>query len=248
MLHSIDPRVKLVSLAMILSAVLIIGEWIGMIPIAILISIMWIISRSSLSQLIRDVFSLSVLYIITILLHSFLTPGEALFDFLFGIPITVEGVQKGLFFSAKIACLAVIVGLVLRATHQSEWAKAVEALLPGKGVFSRFAIMLGLTVRFFPMILEEANRIRLAQIGRGLGQGGNLFKRVKNLIPVLLPLLSASLRKADSITYNMRSRGFVVDEDRSYHNPLILKITDVFYGLLTAVTILLSFFLLLISG
>ncbi|MBT7789692.1 MAG: energy-coupling factor transporter transmembrane protein EcfT [Calditrichaeota bacterium] len=246
--HRLDPRVKLVCTAMIFSAVLIIGKWIGLIPIAGISLVFCLISEQTLAQFVRDAISLSFLYIVTVALHSVLTPGDPLFSIAMGISVTVEGLEKGVFFAFKIVCLAILAGLILRTTHQAEWAKAIEDLLPERGKLGRFAVMFGLTIRFFPMILEEANRIRLAQIGRGLESGGNLIKRVRNLIPVTLPLLAASFRKADIISYNMQARGFRIDASRSRHKQTKFTSEDIITGLIVIATIILSFYLLFISA
>lgn len=248
LLHRLDPRAKLICTAMIFSSVLVIGMWIGLIPVAVLIIIIWLITQHSITQIAKDVVSLSFLYIVTIVLHSMLTPGDPLFKLAFGFKISAQGLEKGIFFSFKIICLAVLAGFILRTTHQAEWAKAVEGLLPRKGVFGRFAFTLGLTFRFFPMILGEANRIRQAQIGRGLESDGGLIKRIKNLVPVVLPMLSATFRKADIITFNLQARGFRIEAARSCYKPLRLTFEDIAAGILTAATVILSFFLLSNSG
>lgn len=139
--HRLDPRVKLVCTAMIFSAVLIIGKWIGLIPIAGLVLVLCLISEQKFALFVRDAISLSPLYIITVALHSVLTPGNPLFKLAMGITVSVEGVEKGVFFSSKIACLAVLAGLILRTTHQAEWAKAVEGLLPEKGTLDRKSVV-----------------------------------------------------------------------------------------------------------
>jgi len=245
-LHRLDPRVKLVGVTVGFSAALLAGQWDGLIPIMGLALITNIAGKSSLHRVGCDIISLWIFYVITLALHSFLSKGEPLIHLPLGIMITTQGIERGIFFSIKIMLLATLAGPVMRSTHPAEWGIAVEGLAPDSGRWNRslkrFALTLGLAVSFLPMLLNEADRIRMAQISRGLEPGGGLIRRIKNLLPLVMPLVASSLHKTDLITMAMQSRGFQLDKQRSNYRPLRLHFIDLIA--ITIVALIVAYYLL----
>lgn len=230
-LHGLDPRAKLAAGAATLVGVVLAKSWSGVGLLAGLALAATALGGISGRELARDLWSFRLFYLLTFLLHALLDRGGTPAFSLIGIVVTREGLAAGLFFSAKIALLAVLGGALARTTHPAHWSKALEALLPSAGrfgrAFGRPGLVMALALRMLPTILTEAERIRLAQVARGLeiGRGGPL-RRVRSLLPLAAPLLSATLRKADTVSAAMISRGFRLDAPRTAHNPLRTKGSD----------------------
>jgi energy-coupling factor transporter transmembrane protein EcfT len=78
----------------------------------------------------------------------------------------------------------------------------------------RIGLMVSLTLRFFSIILDQAEEVRLAHKARQGDRIKNPFRRTKYLI---LPLLRRSLIRAEDITYALAARGY--RDDIPLHLP-----------------------------
>lgn len=231
LLHRLDPRTKIIGISVLVSFALIASDWIRLLPLGLVTVLAVICSGTNTRTLLRDIRSLTLFYILTVVLHSFLTPGEPLIKLPLGLTITLDGISKGFFFSVKIVLLATLFGPLMRTTHPAEWGRAIDGIFTGSTligrVFRRLSIILGLAMRFLPTLVREAERIRWAQVGRGLQLNGNIIHRVKSLIPLIMPLLAESIRKAEQVTLAMQARGFNLDAPRSDYKPLKMKAIDI---------------------
>ncbi len=96
-----------------------------------------------------------------------------------------------------------------------------------------------ISLRFIPLLLEEAINLKKAQMSRGASFEGNLIKRVKKTLPLLVPLFVSSFRKADELALALEARGFRSGQRRSSYQRLVLKAPDlVFLSLLFLVAVL----------
>ena len=91
-------------------------------------------------------------------------------------------------------------------------ASAVEALLaPLKRVkvpVHEIGLMLSMSLRFVPTLMDDTTRIMNAQKARGVDFGeGSIVQKVKAMIPILIPLFATSLKRADSLAIAMEARG-----------------------------------------
>ena len=88
-------------------------------------------------------------------------------------------------------------------------------------------MMIGMALRFIPLLMQETDKIIRAQLSRGarLDQG-NIFKRVRAFFPVLIPLFIIIFRRADEIALAMEARGYEGGSGRTRRRPLVWKVTD----------------------
>lgn len=83
-------------------------------------------------------------------------------------------------------------------------------------------------VRFVPVLAEEAQTIVDAQKARGLElEGGNFVKRIKNYIPILVPLLVNSIRRSLELAETMESRAWGASRKRTNIYALKIGMKDV---------------------
>lgn len=67
-------------------------------------------------------------------------------------------------------------------------------------------MMMTVALRFIPTLIEEADKITKAQLARGADfESGNVFKRAKSMLPILIPLFVNSFRRADELAMAMES-------------------------------------------
>ena len=90
------------------------------------------------------------------------------------------------------------------------------------------AMMMTIAIRFIPTILEETDKIMKAQTARGADfASGNLFKRAKAMIPLLIPLFISAFRRADELAVAMECRGYHGGEGRSRMHVLKISAVDI---------------------
>jgi energy-coupling factor transport system permease protein len=83
-------------------------------------------------------------------------------------------------------------------------------------------------VRFVPVLAEEAQTIMDAQKARGLElERGNFLKRVRNYIPILIPLIVSAIRRSLELAEAMESRAWGVTPKRTNLYVLKIKFGDV---------------------
>ncbi len=234
-LHGIDPRAKILTLSAVLMGIVLTDNWRGLLWIT-LFSIVTALMTEKTARLMHDVWSFRIFFFFTILMHLLFDRGGTPLLHIYKFEVTSAGLNDGIFFSVKIGLMAMLGGLFSRTTHPSDLSKGIELLLPSNGRVARFfgrpGIVIGLALRMLPTILAEAERIRTAQIARGLKlTKGGIFKRIRSLMPLIGPLLTATLRRGDIIHRAMISRGFALDQKRTPYITLRMNFTD--WGVLT---------------
>ena len=83
-------------------------------------------------------------------------------------------------------------------------------------------MMMTIALRFIPTLLEETDRIMKAQMSRGADfSSGNIMKRAKNMLPILIPLFISSFRRADELALAMEARCYRGGEGRTRMHQLV---------------------------
>ena len=98
------------------------------------------------------------------------------------------------------------------------------------------AMMMSIALRFIPILLEETDKIMKAQIARGADfESGNIIKKAKAMVPLLVPLFISAFRRANDLAMAMEARCYRGGEHRTKMKPLIYKRRDrIAYFLLLA--------------
>lgn len=98
------------------------------------------------------------------------------------------------------------------------------------------AMMMSIALRFIPILLEETDKIMKAQIARGADfESGNLIKKAKSMVPLLVPLFISAFRRANDLAMAMEARCYQGGEGRTKMKPLVYKKRDVISYVVIAV-------------
>ena len=114
-----------------------------------------------------------------------------------------------------------------------------------------FALIMSIALRFIPTLMDETDKIIKAQKARGADfESGNIFKRAKALIPVLIPLLISSFRRADELADAMDARCYSGSKNRTRYKKLTLSFRDLIgvlfvAGLITGAVLLNGFYVVM---
>ncbi len=142
-----------------------------------------------------------------------------------GIPtITLEAVVFGVAMCLRLLAIISAFAVITLTVHPDDIMLAMIKLkLPYKSV-----LVTSLSTRFMPTLVDDAERITDVQRSRGLELNrGSLFKRMKNRIHIIMPLLSNSLDRTVQVAEAMESRAFGSGSNRTYYRDIKLNTIDV---------------------
>ncbi len=153
--------------------------------------------------------------------------------------ITDMGLINAGFIIARITLIVLGASLLTLTTSPVEIADGIESLLtPLKFIkfpVHEFALIMSIALRFIPTLLDETDRIIKAQKSRGADfENGNLIKRIKALVPVLIPLLISAFRRADELADAMDARCYSGSKIRTRYKKAKLSYRDLLGTLFTA--------------
>lgn len=209
--HRLDPRTKLLSLIAYIVALFVAGNWVtyGLCLVFLVTTIL--ISRIPGKAIVRGMKPLVFILVFTGILNLFFTDGKTVWVEFWGIAITKEGVVRAVFMVSRILMLISATFLLTYTTSPISLTDGLESLLgPLKKIrvpVHELSMMMCIALRFIPTLIEETDKIMAAQKARGADfETGNLFKRVKALVPILVPLFIGAFRRADELATAMECR------------------------------------------
>jgi len=142
-----------------------------------------------------------------------------------------EGISNGAAYVMRLTFLIVLAALFTLTTTPVDLTQGLSLLLrPLKRLkvpVHEFALMMTLTLRFVPILLREAQRVKNAQLSRGVSLEGTLLARVRNLLPMLVPLFISAIRRAEDLAMAMEARSYVSDGKRTSFHELGFRIDDI---------------------
>ena len=177
-------------------------------------------SRVPLSYVIKAIKPMRMLLPLMFLLNLFMVKtGTTLFSWRF-ITITTGGVHQALFIVLRLVALVSGASLLTLTTTPVSLTEGLEKLLSPLKIVKfpahELAMMMTIALRFIPTLLEEADKIMKAQLARGADlESGNIFKRAKAMLPILIPLFVNSFRRAEELALAMESRCYHGGEGRT---------------------------------
>lgn len=235
-IHRLDPRVKLVTTLCFIVSLFIVDNWIGYVIAGMFLLVVIRLSKVPFKFMIRGMKAIVFLLLIAVVFNLFLTPGEPLVT-LWKLTITKEGVRLASFMAVRLVFLIMGSSVMTLTTTPNNLTDAIEKLLGPLKVIRvpvhEIAMMMSIALRFIPILLEETDKIMKAQIARGADfESGNLIKKAKSLVPLLVPLFISAFRRANDLAMAMEARCYRGGEHRTKMKPLAYRKRDgITYGI-----------------
>lgn len=230
LVHNLDPRTKILSAVIFMIALFTVKSPLGYISMGVFTFFVIWLSQIPLHYLLRGLKPVLIIIVFTVTLHLFLTPGTEIFKW--GIfKITLEGVRQGVFMGLRLIFLVFITSLLTLTTSPISLTDGLEYLLsPGRRIglpAHELAMMMSIALRFIPTLLEETEKIMKAQMARGADfESGNLWRRAKNMVPLLVPLFVSAFRRADDLAMAMEARCYRGGTGRTRLRELVMANRD----------------------
>lgn len=230
-IHRLDPRVKLVGTIIYIISLFLFKE-----PVPFLLAVLFLATVITASNvpfryMVRGLKAIVVLLFITAAFNMFLTQGEPLVSFWI-FTITKEGLENAVMIAIRLIFLIIGSSLMTLTTTPNQLTDALESLLsPLKKIrvpIHEIAMMMSIALRFIPILLEETDKIMKAQMARGADfESGNLVRKVKAMVPLLVPLFISAFRRANDLAMAMEARCYHGGDNRTKMKPLQYKKRDV---------------------
>ncbi len=222
-IHRLDPRAKLFSMLILISAVFPSKTYTGVVICFGVLMMIVSLSKISWRSVIRSAKPVLFLAVFTMIFHvaaGIFRDGDIL-----------QSVISGAFMAVRLVILMMFAVMLPLTTSPLELADGLDAIFRPLERFrfpaNEVSMMIAMALRFIPLLMEETDKIMRAQLSRGarLDQG-NIFQRVKAFMPVLIPLIVIIFRRADEIAVAMEARGYDGGKGRTRRKPLAWRLRD----------------------
>ena len=223
-IHRLDPRVKLVTTICFIISLFLVDNWIGYLIAGLFLLMIIRLSKVPFKFMIRGMKSILFLLIFAAVFNLFLTPGEVVFSF-WKMKITRDGIRFAAFMAVRLVFLIMGSSIMTLTTTPNNLTDGLEKLLGPLKVLKvpvhEIAMMMSIALRFIPILLEETDKIMKAQIARGADfESGNLIRKAKSLVPLLVPLFISAFRRANDLAMAMEASCYRGGEGRTKMKPL----------------------------
>lgn len=249
-IHKMDARVKiLLSLFYIVMLFLISSPVAYVIVFLFTVFTVWL-SRIPLKYIIRGLKPMLYILVFTALINLFMTRGGETLWVCPGfesVKITETGLVTAAQMIVRLVLLVVITSLLTLTTSPMQLTDGIEKLLKPFEIIKipahEIAMMMTIAIRFIPTLSEETDKIIKAQTARGADfESGNILKRAKAMIPLLVPLFISAFRRADDLAVAMDSRCYHGGKNRTRMKQMKMTMKDA-----VAFVVMLVLFLVLMA-
>lgn len=242
-LHRLDPRFKLLITVIAIVAVFVAKNVFSFALLFLVTLALIAAGKIPFRVVLRGMRSLVFILIFTAFINVFWLRGDTLLVEFGFVHIYLEGIVNAALIFARIVILIALTGVLLTYTTTplglTDGLERVLSPLARLHVpVHDFSMMMTIALRFIPTLVEETQKIMNAQTARGASfSEGNILKRAKALIPILIPLFVSSIRRATELADAMECRCYVGGEGRTKLNVLRCGARDVAALLVSAVVL-----------
>ncbi|EMI10936.1 cobalt ABC transporter permease [Anoxybacillus gonensis] len=243
-IHRLDPRTKLLLMFIYVFIVFLANNGWTYGILTLFTCLLLFLSRIPFSFMIRGLKPVLWVIVFTFFLHVLLTKeGDIVFQWL-GMEVYDKAIQQGAFISLRFLLLIVVTTLLTLTTTPIEVTDGMESLLAPLKKWNvpvhELALMMSISLRFIPTLMEETEKIMKAQTARGVDfSSGPLQERMKAMTALLVPLFISAFKRAEELAVAMEVRGYRGGQNRTKWRELTWGRIDtvfmIFIGLLAIV-------------
>lgn len=224
-IHRLDPRTKLLFTIVFVVMVFASNNFVSLLFNFVIAAIIIRLSKIPVKTVVKGLKPILLVVIITSVLQiAYVKTGITLID-VWKIKITSGGVLTAVFMAIRISLLIVMSTMLTYTTSPTSLTNGLDKLFaPLKKIgidFHMVTMIMTIALRFIPTLIEEVDKIMSAQKSRGASfDQGNLIKRAKALIPLFIPLLFNSIRRAYELANAMTCRCYNGGKGKTTMNAL----------------------------
>lgn len=229
--HRLDPRAKVIFSIIFMVTIFFVVSYVGYAVVALFLATVCLISKIPIKNVLKSVKAILFIMLFTAIINIFFyDSGKVLVEW-WVIKITLGGIDFAIKMALRISLLVMGTSLLSFTTTPMELTDAIESLLkPLKYIkvpVHDIALIMSIALRFIPGLMDETDKIMMAQKARGAEiDTGGLVKKVKAMLPVLIPLFVSAIRRADELADALDARCYNATEHRTKMKLLKLSLKD----------------------
>lgn len=220
LIHKLNPRIKVPVLMVILTILFLVDSLNGLLIMLATALLLMAAAGIPLNYLLKGLKPIIYIALFALVIYLFFTKGGVVLFRLGPLTIESDGLWGGIFVITRLVAL-VLFSLLLTLTTTplslayglGYYLKPLSRLgLPTEEV----VVIMAIALRFIPTLIEESQRLMRAQVSRGADfETGTMFRRARNLVPLVVPLFISAFRRADELALAMEARGFKIGARRT---------------------------------
>ncbi|MFK4817204.1 energy-coupling factor transporter transmembrane component T family protein [Lactococcus petauri] len=225
LIHRLDPRSKLLVMFIFVIVIFFAHDWLGYLLLILYTFAGVLLSGISISYFLKGLRPMIDLILFTVIFQMLFTPGEHIIFQFWILKISTESLINALYIFFRFVLIIFMSTVLTLTTPPLTLADGIETgLAPLKKIkvpVHELGLMLSISLRFIPTLMDDTTMIMNAQKARGMDFGeGNLLQKVRSIIPILIPLFVSSFRRAEDLAVAMESRGYQGGDGRSKYRQL----------------------------
>lgn len=229
-IHRMDPRVKIAGTFLFMVSLFFQKSILTYVLAVAALALVVKISKVPFQFMVRGLKPLLFILLFSVLINIFFVPGEVLATFWI-FNITKEGIIQAIFMGVRLVVLILGASLLTLTTTPNQLTDGLEkmfgCLKKIKVPVHEIAMMMSIALRFIPILTEETDKIMKAQMARGADlDSGNMFQKMKSMIPILVPLFVSAIRRANDLAMAMEAKCYNGSDGRTKMKPLIYQKVD----------------------
>ena len=241
-IHKLDPRTKLLFTVVYIVMVFVSNNFISLFFCLFIGLAIIFMSKIPVKTVIKGLKPILMIITITSVLQiAYVKTGIILID-VWKIQITSGGILTAVFMALRISLLIVMSTMLTYTTSPTSLTNGLDRVFaPFKKIgldFHTVTMIMTIALRFIPTLIEEVDKIMSAQKSRGANfEQGSLMKRAKALIPLFIPLLFNSIRRAYELANAMTCRCYNGGKGKTTMNALKFAKRD-YFGVLSVLVVI----------
>lgn len=230
-IHRLDARAKILLTVLFIVMIFMCKNFLSLGLTLIFVITSVLMSSVPVKMYLKSLKPIIPIILFTAILNMFYTGGETVIYSFWRITLTVEGLSTAAFFAARIVLIIIASSILTYTTVPTMLTDATEKLLSPLKVFKipvqSLAMMMTLALRFIPTLIEEIEKITNAQKARGADfESGKLLQRIKAVVPIIIPLVVSSFRRAAELADAMNCRCYTGGTTRTRMKQMKFRLKD----------------------
>ncbi len=233
-IHKMDARVKILLTLFYIAILFVIKSPLAYAAFFLFSAFLVFLSQVPPRYILRGLKPMLYILIFTAIINLFMTQGTTVlweFPYWRALKITKEGLATAGLMVLRLVLLVVGTSLLTLTTSPLMLTDGIEKLLSPFSIIKvpahEIAMMMTIAIRFIPTLSEETEKIMKAQTARGADfESGNILRRARAMVPLLVPLFISAFRRADELAVAMDSRCYHGGKNRTRMKQMKMTMRD----------------------
>ena len=219
-IHRMDSRFKLIAVVLYIVIIFLINSFSGYALTLAFILLVIMLSKVPIKTVLRSIRGIIIIVLFTFIINIFFNKGGKIFIDWWIILITSDGLAFAAKMAGRLILLVMGTSILTLTTTPMQLTDGIESVLRPLKVIKfpvhDMAIIMSITLRMIPTLMDETNKIIMAQKARGANlDSGGLITRSKAMIPILIPLFVGAFRRADELANALDARCYNATPNRT---------------------------------